>query len=350
MEIQLLNVRKLIMAINNFFISVRNVEKPKGKEVKFGTEPGAVRYLEVPDGEIPHPENHKKTMTEWLKLVLERAEVGKYEEDPKNPVSGYSYGDIVIFVHGYNNSMKEVMERHDLLQKRLGEQGYKGAVVSFDWPSATRTLNYMEDRSDAKTTASKLVKDGIAILARNQLSQDRNKCDIDVHLLGHSTGAYVIREGFYEASQNRSISRINWLVSQVAFIGGDIASKSLSKDDPKSQALFKHATRITNYQNPYDSALKASNIKRLGTAPRVGRVGLPEDAPSNVVNVNVGTHWSDLDENTSDAAGNWSHSWYFDDPVFAEDLFLTIQGDVDRHKIPTRIVERGELKLKKQQR
>ncbi len=334
------------MSKTNYFISVRNVKKPRGKDPNFGNEPGVTRYLEVPYDKTPHPEEHRLSQAEWLKSVLARAEAGKYKKDPQSPVSEYSYGDIIIFVHGYNNSMEDVMKRHNLLQKRLGEHGYKGAIVSFDWPSATRTLNYMEDRSDAKATARKLVKDGISLLARNQIAQDRNKCDIDIHLLGHSTGAYVIREGFYEASQNRSISRVNWQVSQIAFIGGDIARKSLSSSDSKSQALFRHATRITNYQNPFDAALKVSNVKRLGTAPRVGRVGLPSDAPENVVNVNVGKHWSGLKKSDSDASGNWTHSWHFDDEVFSKDFFLTIQGDIDRSSIPTRSSDNGELTLK----
>jgi esterase/lipase superfamily enzyme len=242
--------------------------------------------------------------------------------------------------------MADIMERHNLLQKRLIEQGFNGAIVSFDWPSATKTLNYLEDRSDAKATALKLVKDGIAVLARNQLIQDKNKCDIDVHLLGHSTGAYVIREAFYEAKHNRSLSRVNWNVSQVAFIGGDIARKSLSITDTKSLSLFEHTIRITNYQNPYDSALKVSNVKRLGTAPRIGRVGVPDDAHDCVVNVQVGEYWSSLNQDDSSAGGNWSHSWHFDDPVFAKDLYLTLQGDIDRHSIPTRKIADGELILK----
>lgn len=75
------------MTMTNFFISVRNIKKPKGKEASFGNEPGTTRYLEIPDGEIPHPEKHKKTRTEWLRLVLDRAEVGKHTKDPRNPVS-----------------------------------------------------------------------------------------------------------------------------------------------------------------------------------------------------------------------------------------------------------------------
>jgi hypothetical protein len=53
------------------------------------------------------------------------------------------------------------------------------------------------------------------------------------------------------------------LVMSLALLG-------TSKCRIKSQVLFRHATRITNYQNPFDSALKMSNVKRLGSAPIVG--------------------------------------------------------------------------------
>lgn len=328
------------MGLSNFVISVRNV-----KDERFGSEPGPTTYLEVPDGTDAKPE-HEITQKRWLDKVLKRAKTGEHNRESNVQLEGYATGDILIFIHGYNNSIKDIMDRHNLLQKRLTEQGFKGAIISFDWPSATMTLNYMEDRSDAKATASRLVHDGIKILAHNQLLQDKHRCDIDVHLLGHSTGAYVIREAFYEASQTKSVSRVNWQVSQIALIGGDISRKAMSVSDSKSHAFFQHSIRVTNYQNPHDSALKISNVKRLGTAPRVGRVGLPDDPPESVVNVNVGPHWEGLDEDDSTAGGNWSHSWHFDDPVFAKDLKLTIDGDIDRHALPTRVMQSGHLILK----
>lgn len=278
-------------------------------------------------------------------LARVKQQGGQHPTD--HPLAGYDFCDILIFIHGYNNSIADIMHRHDLLQKRLREKGFKGVIVSFDWPSANSAINYLEDRSDAKATADRLVTDGIAILAKNQAQEDRNKCDIDVHLLCHSTGAHVAREAFYAASKKRSISRINWNVSQIAFIGGDISRAALSSDDKKSKHLCAHATRITNYQNPQDSALKLSNIKRVGLAPRVGRVGIPDDSPDMVVNVNVESHWSSLKKDDSDAEGNWSHSWHFDYETFAHDLVYTIEGDLDRHSIPTRTSINGKLVLTK---
>ena len=60
------------------------------------------------------------------------------------------------------------MKRHRQLKQDLQSVGYKGAVMSFDWPSADSPLNYLEDRHDAKITAMQLVTDGIRLLAKNK--------------------------------------------------------------------------------------------------------------------------------------------------------------------------------------
>ena len=201
--------------------------KPTKEKKTFGSEPDLTRYLEVPDNETPHPEKHIQDRDVWLRNVRSRASLGSNSRQGKNPVSGYTAGDILVFVHGYNTSITKVMERHNQLQQLLRTKGFCGAIVTYDWPSADHALNYLEDRSDARKTAHLLVEDGIRFLALAQRRQDEDHCDIDVHLLGHSTGAYVIREAFYEASGSRTLARINWNVSQIVFIGGDIAKSSL---------------------------------------------------------------------------------------------------------------------------
>ena len=337
------------MAATNFIFSARNIIG-KNEQAKFGAEPGQrTTYLEVPDGEIPHPVYHKISKTEWTKRVLECAKSGEVPMEPKIPFSGYSTGDILVFVHGYNQSTSEVMHRHNLLQERLGEQEFKGVIISFDWPSDSSALNYREDKRDAKATAQRLVDDGIKVLAENQLKQDRRKCAINVHLLGHSMGAYVIQEAFSEADEHRKIAIINWRVSQVAFIAADIDQNSLSENDPRSRALTSHSVRITNYSNPHDKILTLAKKKDPGNDPRAGRVGLPKkppnEPPTNFVNVNVGRYWDSLKHNSNRSGGHWEHSWHFDDVTFAKDLMYTLSGDLDRHVIPTRKEENGELWL-----
>ena len=333
------------MPKTNLIFTARNIIRRNG-QAKFGAEPGrSTTYLEVPDGEVPHPVDHKISKANWIKRVLKCAKSGEVPMEPKQPFGGYSFGDILVFVHGYNQSTSEVMHRHDLLQERLGEQGFAGVIVSFDWPSDSSALNYREDKRDAKASAQRLVDDGISMLATNQLQQDRRKCAINVHLLGHSMGAYVIQEAFADADERRKIAIINWRVSQVALIAADIDQDSLAENDPRSKALFSHAVRITNYSNRHDKILTLAKKKDPGNDPRAGRVGLPEKPPKNIVNVNVERYWDSLEENSNRSRGHWEHSWHFDDVTFARDLMYTLSGEPDRHVIPTRKEENGELWL-----
>lgn len=309
----------------------------------FIAEPGPSLFLLVPEGELPSPKHAVKNTDQWFKKLRKAATWGKDSRNNK-----LDRGDLLAFVHGYNNDQKIVMERHAQLRRDLRSVGFKGEIMSFDWPSADKALNYLEDRHDAKETAMQLVTDGIRALSDRQTPD----CTINIHLLGHSTGVYVIREAFDDADDAR-LANNSWAVSQIVFIGGDISSSSLSSGNSTTDSLYRHCTRLTNYSNLYDSVLKLSNTKRLGMAPRVGRVGLPADAPSKAVNIDCTDYFGklNLDEEikTADQAivlGSFDHSWHIGNKIFARDLFETIKGDLDRYVIPTREVALdGGLKL-----
>lgn len=321
-----------------YVVCVRNTEK-HGSGRRFGSEPGPTKFLKVPSNRYPDPAQ-AIPRRQWVDEVLLKARSGV------NEYTGRPTGDILVFIHGYNNSQKIVLQRHRRLQQDLEEAGYQGAVISYDWPSADIGLNYLEDRDDAKATALRLRNDCINLFS----SQQAAGCEINVHVIGHSTGAYVIRQAFADADEKTSIKNRPWRASQVILIGGDISQRSLSASDSRSKSLYRHCVRLTNYQNPYDSVLKLSNTKRIGLAPRVGRVGLPDNAhPEKAVNINCGPYFSTLDEDSLvqgvDYYGNFKHSWHIGDKVFAADLLYTLTGDLDRRVIPTRKLINGELCL-----
>ena len=294
------------------------------RQSRFEAEPGPTTYLRVPNDRDPCPGDKIGKRT-WFDEVNDRADgVADKRIDPG--------GDVLVFVHGYNNDQEIVMKRHRRLQADLWAEGFQGLVVSLDWPSNDKTLNYLEDRWDASETAIELVTGCAIPLAARQ----RSGCATNVHLLGHSTGAYVIREAFYHARKKGELHRGDWKVSQVAFVGGDIASASLAKDDSVSSALFARTLRITNYSNRYDKVLKVSNAKRLGLRPRVGRVGIPENAHPSVVNVDCSEFFDGLDPDVHPALGTFCHSRHIGNRVFARDLACVLQGGIDRALIPTR--------------
>jgi len=312
--------------MNDYIICVRNIDNGE-----FGNEPGTTYFLDIPSSKQNiEVENIIRQKSDWFKLVLQEAVVGQ-------DLNGNDYGDILVFVHGYNNSQEIVLNRHRKIKESLEKEGYQGVVVSFDWPSADNALNYLEDRSDAKYTAIKLVDDCIKTFTLMQ----EDSCQINLHILAHSTGAYVVREAFDDADDRPRVASTNWIISQIMFIGADISAQSMSESNPKSSSLYRHCVRLTNFSNPYDSVLKLSNVKRVGVAPRVGRIGLPKDTPANAVNVNCGRYY---DEN-KDALKS-AHSWYIGNDSFSKDMLLTISGDIDRYSIPTRNLLNGNLHLK----
>ena len=307
----------------------------------FIPEPGTTTFLKVPGtAPIPKP-SHAANVDAWIREMFKQAIWGKDSR------TGAPRGDILVFVHGYNNEQDIVMRRQRRLKADLATAGFKGAVVSFDWPSANMALNYLEDRHDAKLTAMRLVDDCVKLFAARQTPD----CCINVHLLGHSTGAYVIREAFDDADDTE-MTNASWMVSQIALIGADVSSSSMAADSDSSQSLYRHCTRLTNYSNRGDSVLKLSNIKRVGLAPRVGRVGLPENHPDKAVDVDCSDYFSQLNSDDAikvadqrESIGSFDHSWHIGNRVFAADLFETLRGDLDRAIIPTRRQDGGRLKL-----
>jgi esterase/lipase superfamily enzyme len=213
-------------------------------------------------------------------------------------------------------------------------------IVSFDWPSDDEALAYLADRHRAKETALKLVSDGIAALSRRQTPD----CATNIHLLCHSTGAYVVREAFDDADDT-ALKQSSWTVSQILFAAGDVSSASMSDGNPTAASVYNHCIKLTNYSNRHDAVLDISNVKRLGVAPRAGRVGLPGNAPGKAVNVDCTDYYALLTDaaHTDIAAadqpggivGAQSHSWYFGNAVFTRDVFSTVIG-IEDGVVPTR--------------
>ncbi|SFI26183.1 alpha/beta hydrolase [Jannaschia pohangensis] len=286
---------------------------------RFTNEPAASRFLAVPEAANDLDPDQKITKAKWVGQVIE---AGKHDSDD------VGRGDIVFYVHGFNNSTATVLSRHRALAKGLRANGFQGIVVSFDWPSADSALNYLEDRVDAKQTAFRLVDEGIRSFAALQ----RPDCRINLHIVAHSMGAFVVREAFDDADDRPAIAQTNWSVSQIMLIAADVSAGGMAEGSAKSSSLYRHCVRLTNYYNHFDDVLSLSNIKRVGVAPRAGRVGLPDDAPSKAVDIYCGKYFEDT--RASQPAG--PHSWYFDNPVMMTDLFHTIDGRIDRHDIPTR--------------
>lgn len=309
----------------DFVLSARNV-----RAGEFGSEPGPVKYLVVPDGESPQP-GHAIGKAEWFKAVRAAA------EDPND----VRQGNVTFFVHGYNNTPDSVISRHRQIRTGISPHGYVGTLVSFDWPSGSEPLAYIEDRVDAKKTALHLVDGGIKPFVA-MLEPD---CRISLHVLAHSMGAYVVREAFDDADDRRVTAAANWTCGQLVFVAADLSSNSLETDDAAGASLYLHCLRFTNYWSRADRALGVSGAKRVGIAPRAGRVGLPERVPGKAVSVDA-TEFYQGHYPQDGLDISQSHSWYFDDATFSRDLADTLMN-VDRGAMATRtFIADGRFELR----
>jgi esterase/lipase superfamily enzyme len=193
----------------------------------FGDAPAPSSFLEVPDNASDITPADVIPRQDWIRKVIALA--GR-----RRDATGVTRGDALVFVHGYDNAPPIVLQRHRRLQADLAKCNYTGTVVSFDWPSGNVALAYVEDREKAKLTAFQLVKDCIELFARMQSSA---ACDVNVHVLAHSMGAYVLREAFDDADDRTAIATTNWSVSQIALIAGDVSADSLADGNPEGASI-----------------------------------------------------------------------------------------------------------------
>ncbi len=296
----------------------------------FTDEPGASHFLEVPGNARTLKPSQRIKKGDWIKKIMDQS---------KHPSVSVSEGDIVVYVHGFNNSEETVLRRLRALKKGLKAQKFGGVVVAFDWPSADSAFNYNEDRTDAKLTALRLVSEGISSFAALQ----RPDCRINTHLIAHSMGCFVVREAFDDADDRPAIAARSWSVSQVIFLAADVSVSSMEEGNPKTSSLYRHSVRLTNYFSPYDDVLTLSNVKRVGVSPRAGRVGVAAPEPKKLVDLNCGPYYDEHEDKLKGSA----HNWYFNDKKVLEDIAHTLRGDIDRNKIPTRVPgSRGNLVLR----
>lgn len=169
-------------------------------------------------------------------------------------------------------------------------------------------------------------------------------CAIRTHVLAHSMGAFVLREAFDDADDRPALVTSGWSMSQVMLIAADVSADSMGPS-AVSSSLYRRCMRLTNYSHPYDAVLSISGAKRVGVSPRVGRTGLPANAPAKAVDVDVGPYY---DKHREDFAGitNADHSFHVHSPQMLKDIYLTLLGEIGRASIPKRFERDGRLFLR----
>lgn len=200
---------------------------------------------------------------------------GKFLNDLRLAMLGDNK-DTLVFIHGFNVSFTSAMLAAARLAAGVTLNGKPVNVVLFSWPSdgkAVPLMSYYSDREDARASGPALAR---AFLKLREFLDDLDKddyCQGRVHLLTHSMGAYVLRNGLQAALAKDPKSLIR-VFEQILLAAPDEDDDAF-ETDAKLALLPRLGRQVTVYFNPNDKALIISdttkaNPDRLGSdGPRL---------------------------------------------------------------------------------
>ena len=207
--------------------------------------------------------------------------------------------DTLFFVHGYNNSPREVLGGLAFLKTKmesymaeLKEINGKDVVpadlimVGFIWPSRDKLFGYLDDRAMAAASGPALARGLLKYKDFLQQLPNREACNQKVHMVTHSMGAYVLRNAIQNIT-GYVAGALPQVFNQVALTAPDEDSDAFDTNE-KLRRLPELCRRTTLYMNRGDLALVASDRVKFNPA-RLGQMGpsSPHTLPNNVVIVDA---------------------------------------------------------------
>lgn len=239
--------------------------------------------------------------------------------------------DTLVFIHGFNVTFMSALAAGAELAREVAIGGHGLNVVVFSWPSdgqAVPAMSYYSDREDARVSGPAVaraflkLKDFVSALKRPDHCQQR------LHLLAHSMGNYVLRQGLQAviAKDPKALVR---LFDQIILASPDEDDDTFERDD-KMKCLPGLARQVTVYHNPHDMALVVSD-KTKTNPDRLGSDGprLIDMIPKKVVVVDCRNVAKGADEKVQ-------HSYYIHSKAMAQDIAAVLSG-VEPEAIANRV-------------
>ncbi len=234
--------------------------------------------------------DNKHVVNYVAKKILERV-------NPKilNPKSRRKGRNLLVFVHGFNNDVEDVLERSAGLARNYGVE-----VLAFTWPSngggtLTGTASYKSDKRDAKASIGALDRvlfeigrrmdmlmsesvKKIEAMAREKYPDNREKravfisekcdenCPFTINLMTHSMGTYLYKHLLLStASEGKGLIFDNVILA---------AADTNNEDHARWVDQIRARRRVYITINEDDRALQVSRLKtgeeqraRLGHYP-----------------------------------------------------------------------------------
>ena len=169
--------------------------------------------------------------------------------------SGRARQDVMVFVHGYNQTFPESLFR---LAQVAADGHLPEQPILFAWPSAGTVVGYVADKDAAAYSRDELV----AMLGTLAADPDVG----EITLFGHSMGGWLVAEALRQlrlSGQDEVIARLSDVVLAAPDIDVDVFRKQIEVIGPLDPPM---AILVA----PDDRALRIS-AGLAGARPRIGR-------------------------------------------------------------------------------
>jgi len=166
----------------------------------------------------------------------------------------------LLFVHGFNNSFAQAIERTANLQHHTSIH----PAIAYTWPSRSGVLQYVTDLEQAQWTAPHLT----GFLARLQGAVEARHVNIVVHSMGAQVlGHALARAGLRVPADSMRLGEGRF--RSITFVNPDYDEQLFMRD---ALPMFRAAARrLTLYGTPRDLPLRLASFLR-SRYPRAGQV------------------------------------------------------------------------------
>lgn len=237
---------------------------------------------------------------------LQRAVWNSIEWRNGNRIIG---GEVLLFVHGFNNSFEDAARRTAQIAKDLK---FRGAPVMYSWPSVQHSsLRGYQDDAQVVSSSEAQFLSFMAGVARESGARR-------IHVVAHSMGNRLVSETLRKLSyhfRSGQLPRLNQVVLTAPDIDAEYFRTAIA---PR---IVQTAERITIYSSSRDLALKASSmVNQLGKR-RLGEAGEELSVFPDYRNIEV------VDASAVDTAlFSLNHSYVGDSASVLDDIADVLSG------------------------
>ncbi len=233
---------------------------------------------------------------------------------------------LTIFVHGYNT---EFVDNTLISAEIYHYLGHEGALISFEWPSKSKLLGYIEDKGNA-TFSTRSFRSMLMNLAR--------ECSADsITIIAHSAGSPIVVNALREIRLlDDDLTPLQlenkYKIKRVVLAAPDMDLMAFL--NAIRDGFHEVVDRVAVYASPNDRALGASE-KITGTQ-RLGRaVNNLEQWEKELLMRTSGLEMIDASVATKNYRSLARHSYFHRDPWVSSDIgaFILRNNPIERSLI-----------------